>query len=74
MQKINVGVFGGTGYTGLELIRLLNHHPGVNLNFATSESSAGQSLRENWPLAPDILLQSINDVDLELVIRQMNEA
>lgn len=65
MQKINVGVFGGTGYTGLELIRLLNHHPGVNLNFATSESSAGDSLRENWPVAPDILLQSINDVDLE---------
>jgi N-acetyl-gamma-glutamyl-phosphate reductase len=67
MQKIKVGVFGGTGYTGLELIGLLVQHPGVKLEFATSESSAGENLSDNWPLAPDIILRSKKEIDLENV-------
>lgn len=48
MNRIEVGVYGATGYSGLELIRLLAAHPRVNLRFATSESSAGENLRQSW--------------------------
>lgn len=37
-----VGVMGGTGYTGQEVLRLLRAHPGVRTVFATSEGSAGE--------------------------------
>jgi N-acetyl-gamma-glutamyl-phosphate reductase len=57
-MTIEVGVFGGTGYTGLELVRLLVAHPDIDLRFVTSESSAGHSLRESSPQAPDIPLIS----------------
>jgi N-acetyl-gamma-glutamyl-phosphate reductase len=40
---IRAGVLGATGYTGLEVLRLLAHHPGVELLFATSEGSAGKA-------------------------------
>lgn len=67
MQKIKVGVFGGTGYTGLELIGLLNQHPEVKLEFVTSETGSGKNLRKIWPLAPAFILQSKDEVDLDNV-------
>lgn len=39
------GVLGGTGYTGRELVRLLAGHPEVRLEWATSRSEAGGSLK-----------------------------
>ena len=38
---INVGILGGAGYTGGELIRLLINHPQVNIAFVNSSSNAG---------------------------------
>jgi len=42
MEKIKVGIIGGAGYTGGELIRLLIHHPQVSISFIHSRSSAGK--------------------------------
>ena len=44
-----VAILGATGYTGIELIRLLNNHPEVELIFAGSESQAGNALSEIHP-------------------------
>jgi len=63
-MNVRVGVFGATGYTGLELIRLLGSHPDVTIDFVTSESSAGRSLRQVWPLAPDLTLVKAADAPL----------
>ena len=38
---VRVGILGAAGYTGGELIRLLVHHPDVEIVFANSESNAG---------------------------------
>lgn len=38
---IKIGILGAAGYTGGELIRLLIHHPEVQIVFANSESNAG---------------------------------
>lgn len=40
-NKIKVGVVGGAGYTGGELLRLLINHPHVAINFIHSSSNAG---------------------------------
>ena len=42
MKKINVGIAGGAGYTGGELIRILIHHPQVSISFIHSSSNAGK--------------------------------
>ena len=40
---------GGTGYTGVELLRLLAGHPNVELSIITSRSEAGRSVSELFP-------------------------
>jgi N-acetyl-gamma-glutamyl-phosphate reductase len=44
MKKIRVGITGGAGYTGGELIRILLNHPYAELVFVQSKSHAGQML------------------------------
>lgn len=46
---VKVGVVGGTGYTGIELIRLLHAHPQAEIAAITSRSEAGRSLSELVP-------------------------
>jgi N-acetyl-gamma-glutamyl-phosphate reductase len=43
-MNIKVGIIGGAGYTGGELIRILLNHPNVTLQFVHSKSNAGKLL------------------------------
>ena len=45
-KKIQVGIIGGAGYTGGELIRLLINHPDINIQFINSTSNAGKYVHE----------------------------
>lgn len=47
---IKAGIYGATGYTGMELAQILDRHPDVEIVFATSERSAGQTLGDIEPL------------------------
>ncbi len=46
---IKAGIVGGTGYTGVELLRLLSTHPEVVLGVITSRSAAGTPVAEVFP-------------------------
>lgn len=46
---IKVGIVGGTGYTGVELLRLLAAHPQVRLQAITSRSEAGMKVADMFP-------------------------
>ena len=46
---IKVGIVGGTGYTGVELLRLLAPHPKVELTVITSRSEAGRPVADLYP-------------------------
>jgi N-acetyl-gamma-glutamyl-phosphate reductase len=48
-EKIKVGIVGGAGYTGGELIRLLINHPQVNIAFIHSRSNAGKAVASVHP-------------------------
>lgn len=43
---IKVGIVGGTGYTGVELLRLLAQHPQVELKAITSRADAGMPVSQ----------------------------
>jgi N-acetyl-gamma-glutamyl-phosphate reductase len=47
--KIKVGIVGGTGYTGVELLRLLALHPQVELTAITSRGDAGVAVVDMFP-------------------------
>jgi N-acetyl-gamma-glutamyl-phosphate reductase len=66
-KKINIGVFGASGYTGFETISILRRHPAANLVFATSESSAGGNLRDLYPVPWDVPLVAAADAPLSQV-------
>jgi len=46
---INVGIAGASGYTGVELVKLITNHPGTQLKVVTSNSYKGQSLTQIFP-------------------------
>ncbi len=46
---IKVGIVGGTGYTGVELLRLLLQHPEVELAAITSRAEAGSAVADMFP-------------------------
>ncbi len=48
-MSISVGIIGGTGYTGVELLRLLAQHPQVELKVITSRSEAGTKVVDMYP-------------------------
>lgn len=49
MSKVKVGIIGATGYVGVELIRLLNSHPQVELTAIGSNSFVDKSITEVYP-------------------------
>jgi N-acetyl-gamma-glutamyl-phosphate reductase len=69
---IKVSVLGATGYSGIELIRLLSSHPEVKICNMTSHSYAGKSLREVYPQfisSPDMPL---TEVEIEKIVEDVD--
>ncbi|MEM6406129.1 MAG: N-acetyl-gamma-glutamyl-phosphate reductase [Pseudomonadota bacterium] len=46
--EVKVGVVGGSGYTGIELLRLLLRHPAVRLHAVTSRHEAGEAVSARY--------------------------
>ena len=66
MPEIRAGIIGATGYTGLELVRLLHTHPRVKIEVITSESHAGNdfsTIHSHLSGLADYKLSSLNDIN-----------
>lgn len=64
---IRAGIVGATGYTGIELVKLLTHHPALELSFVTSESNAGERLDNVHPSAPARMLVPADEAPFDTV-------
>ena len=53
---IRAGIYGATGYTGWELVKILQRHPAAEIAFVATRSQAGKTLRELFPAAPRLPL------------------
>ena len=49
INKLKVAICGASGYTGIELLRILALHPGVEITAITSEKSAWKKVHELFP-------------------------
>jgi N-acetyl-gamma-glutamyl-phosphate reductase len=64
MQKINIGIVGGAGYTGGELLRVLLRHPNATITFIHSTSNAGELVSHvHSDLLGDTDLKFANELD-----------
>jgi N-acetyl-gamma-glutamyl-phosphate reductase len=67
---IKVGIYGATGYTGCELVRILLGHPEVEIAFVTSQTYRGKRYAEVFPCAYDkrlIGMEEANSSEVEAV-------
>ena len=53
LKNLKVGIVGATGYTGVELLRLLAAHPSVTVTAVTSESARDQAVTNIFPSLTD---------------------
>jgi len=74
METIPVGLVGVTGYTGMELVRILATHPALTLTRATSRSEGGKPLSALYPFlhgfaAGDVVVSAPDTADLAKACR-----
>lgn len=62
---ISVGIVGGTGYTGVELLRLLLRHTQVQVRILTSRTEAGKRVADMFPSLRGHTTLEFSDLDLE---------
>nr|WP_232510238.1 N-acetyl-gamma-glutamyl-phosphate reductase [Paenibacillus crassostreae] len=68
-SMVRVAIIGSTGYGGVELIRLLQAHPRVNITSVISSSSAGVPISKGFPHLTNIVEQDLDDLDIEIIAR-----
>lgn len=62
---ISVGIVGGTGYTGVELLRLLLRHSQVQVSILTSRTEAGKRVADMFPSLRGHTELKFSDLDLD---------
>ena len=67
-NKIKAAVLGCTGYTGLELVNILNNHPNVILTFLGSQSHSGEYINKFDERLKNVLLPKLNLFDEILLV------
>ncbi len=65
-----IAVVGASGYTGVELLRLLSRHPEVQLVCVTSRQYAGQKVTDVFPSLQGSLELTFTDVDPSVLAQQ----
>jgi N-acetyl-gamma-glutamyl-phosphate reductase len=64
---VKVAIVGASGYTGVELLRLLAGHPGVEITCVTSRQNAGEMISAVFPSLRDRIALVCDPVDSDLV-------
>lgn len=67
---LKVAIVGASGYTGVELIRLLLNHPQIEITCVTSRQNAGTSISSVFPSLLGRIDLQFDPVDLDLIIQK----
>ncbi|MGB0563359.1 MAG: N-acetyl-gamma-glutamyl-phosphate reductase [Spirulinaceae cyanobacterium] len=66
-ERVPVGVIGASGYGGVQLIRLLQDHPQVEIVYVGGESSAGKPFGELYPHLAHAFDLTVEKIDLDAI-------
>ncbi len=64
---INVGVIGATGYVGIEIVRLLQNHPDINITSLVSQSFVGQKVSDIYPNLRNVFDMECEGLDIDKI-------
>jgi N-acetyl-gamma-glutamyl-phosphate reductase len=65
--RIPVGIVGASGYGGVQLVRLLQDHPNLELVYLGGDSSAGKAFSDLYPHIGSEIDLTIEPIDLEVI-------
>ena len=69
-MKTKIGIIGATGYTGVELLRLLIHHPEVEVTALTSQKYAGVQIGQVFPSLTKHLQLKCEELSVEKISKK----
>ena len=69
MTHINVGIVGATGYTGLELVKMLISHPHFKLNYIAN-SEGGTTINELHPSLSGVCEDVVHKADIDVMAKE----
>ena len=64
---VSVGIVGGTGYTGVELLRILATHPQIEIKVVTSRSECGNPIASIYPNLASLIDLNFEEPDAALL-------
>lgn len=67
LERQPVGIIGASGYGGVQLVRLLTDHPGVEVAYLGGDSSAGKPFAELYPHLGHRVELTIEPIDLDQI-------
>ena len=67
LGRVPVGVIGASGYGGVQLVRLMLDHPGLELAYLGGDSSAGQEFASLYPHLAHQIQHTIEPIDLDKI-------
>lgn len=65
MDKLKAAIIGGTGYGAIELVRLINKHPILEVGSIVSNSQSGSNFSEIYPHLSEITDQPLENFDVD---------
>ena len=65
MEKLRAAIIGGTGYGSIELVRLINKHPFLEIGSVVSNSQSGSSFSGIYPHLSEIIDQPLEKFDAD---------
>jgi N-acetyl-gamma-glutamyl-phosphate reductase len=71
-MKTRIGIIGATGYTGLELLRLLLHHPEVEVTALTSQKYAGVPIDQVFPSLKKNLQLKCEELAADQIVKKID--
>lgn len=69
-RAVKIGIVGASGYTGLELVRILAGHPKVEISSLTSERFAGLAISEVFPSLKGFIDLRLNELSVHRIARE----
>jgi N-acetyl-gamma-glutamyl-phosphate reductase len=71
-MKTRVGIIGGTGYTGVELLRLLLLHPEVEVSTVTSQKYAGLPIQQVFPSLSKRIQLTCEELNIDRIAEKVD--
>ncbi|MDP4180134.1 MAG: N-acetyl-gamma-glutamyl-phosphate reductase [Bacillota bacterium] len=67
---VNVGIIGATGYVGIEIVRLLQKHPGIKITSIVSQNFVGQKVSDIYPTLRNVFDMKCDALDIEAISKK----